>query len=158
MFEVYEIKGDYLENLSAEVQRVYLVDIYYLVAFGNYTFCFDAKHHVYILNNLIGEVMLSLPPEMFFRCHDSIIVGLMHVDKLLKKKQNCSIRIIQLKNKIRVGCARRKKKPFITALSAFRDKYEQLESEQMIAQNLLLQILSKLRTPGSNSSTFFSLS
>ena len=70
-----------------ESPKVEWKEIIYLSAAGNYTDLHLVKHTIKVITITLGIVQHSLPPTVFFRIHESFLVNLNHIAKVLKNRQ-----------------------------------------------------------------------
>jgi DNA-binding LytR/AlgR family response regulator len=68
-----------------EEEKVYLKDILYIEAAGNYM-TYVLKERKLMCRQNVPEVLLALPEQDFVRVHRSFIVGVQHVGKIARQQ------------------------------------------------------------------------
>ena len=89
-----------------------LIDIIRLESSGNYSIFYTTDHQKVVVSKTLKEFDNLLPPEQFFRSHQSHIINLSHVKKVLKEDGGYALTPDQVK----IPIARRKKDQFINLL------------------------------------------
>lgn len=95
------------------IHYISINDLLYCTAVGNYT-NFVLKNKKILVNQSLKNTIQSLPSEIFYRCHKSVIVNLSEIMEYNLKKNT-----IILKNNSSLAVSIRRKKQFQFALKHF---------------------------------------